>query len=139
MKERAFIDAVHRRLPKEVFRQGMTAVSMTHGGTPDYYYDLERDLWVEYKAFSRDDHLPALIPERDLPTDLQRHWLDRRYKAGGNALVIVGLKINGRAHGFMLETPEQWSVRHPKEWYSPRILPVTEIASRLLLRLRRNT
>lgn len=115
----------------------MTSASMTTGGTPDYYYDLELDLWVEYKALSSDDSLPALIPERALPTVLQRAWLDRRFANGGNAVVAVGLKVKGRAHGFLLETPEQWSTRWPREWYQPRIIPVSQLATNLYTRLQR--
>lgn len=136
MKERAFIDAVHRQLPSFVHRQSMTLGSMTTGGTPDYYYDHERDLWVEYKAFDRDDHFYSTIPEKFLPTALQRAWLDRRFAAGGNAVVVVGLKLNGRAHGFFLETPEEWSARHPAEWYRPKILDMRALSSALLSRLR---
>ena len=111
--------------------------SMTTGGTPDYYYDYELDLWVEYKALSSNDALPALIPERALPTALQRLWLDRRYAAGGNALVAVGLKVKGRVHGFLLENPEEWSTRWPREWYIQRIQPVHTVATRILSRLQR--
>lgn len=109
--------------------------SMTTGGTPDYYYDYELDLWVEYKALSPNESLPARIPERALPTALQRLWLDRRYAAGGNALVAVGLKVKGRVHGFLLETPEQWSTRWPREWYSQRIYPAAQLAGLILRRL----
>ena len=139
MKERAFIDAVHRHLPRQVHRQGMTLSSMTHAGTPDYYYDLQSDLWVEYKAFDRDDHFYSTIPEKFLPTELQRIWLDRRYAAGGNAVVVVGLKVRGRVHGFFLETPEQWSTRHPKSFYEPLVMPAESIALKLLQRLQGST
>lgn len=135
MKERAFIDAVHRHLPQEVHRQSMTLGAQSYAGTPDYYYDYQRDLWVEYKAFDRDDHFYSTLPERCLPTALQRQWLDRRYAAGGNAVVVVGLKLNGRAHGFFLEGPQEWSIRHPETFYRPRIMPVSEIAARLFKRL----
>lgn len=137
MKERSFIDAVHKQLPPDVFRQGMTLASMTTGGTPDYYYDYAQDLWVEYKALSSSDTLPALIPEKALPTPLQRQWLDRRFANGGNTVVAVGLKVKGRVHGFLLETPEEWSTRWPKEWYSPRIVPASTLATKLFTRLQR--
>lgn len=135
MKERAFIDAVHRHLPKEVHRQSMTLGSQSYGGTPDYYYDLQADLWVEYKAFDRDDHFYSTIPDKFLPTALQRAWLDRRFAAGGNAVVVVGLKLNGRAHGFFLETPQEWSTKLPAEIYKPRVMPVVKIAERLLSKI----
>ncbi len=135
MKERAFIDAVHRQLPKQVHRQSMTLGSQSYAGTPDYYYDHELDLWVEYKAFRRDDHFYSTIPEEALPTALQRAWLDRRYAAGGNAVVVVGLKLNGRAHGFFLETPEQWSTRLPATCYRSLVMPVASIADAMLKRI----
>lgn len=135
MKERAFIDAVHRQLPREVYRQGMTMASMTTGGTPDYYYDYKRDLWVEYKALRQDDHFPRVLPEDALPTPLQRQWLNRRFAAGGNVVVAVGLKLKGRAHGILLEDPDQWSTRHPIEWYQPRVLSLQTLCDLLLKRL----
>lgn len=122
-------------MPTDVFRQGMTAVTTTAGGTPDYYYDLKHDLWVEYKALRQDDHFPRILPEDALPTPLQRQWLDRRFAAGGNAVVAVGLKLKGRVHGFLLENPEQWSTRHPLEWYQPKLLPVSQLLSKMLVRL----
>lgn len=112
--------------------------SMTTGGTPDYYYDYQLDLWVEYKALASDS-LPALLPEKALPTSLQRVWLDRRFANGGNVLVAVGLKVKGRVHGFFLENPNEWSTRWPKEWYSQRIQPVNMVATQLLSRLQRSS
>ena len=109
---------------------------MTAGGTPDYYYDHERDLWVEYKALRTDDHFPRVLPEDALPTPLQRQWLDRRFAAGGNAVVAVGLKLKGRVHGFLLETPEQWATKHPVEWYRPKLQPVSELCKLLLNKLK---
>lgn len=135
MKERAFIDAVHRVLPKDIHRQSMTLGSQSFAGTPDYYYDWMLDLWVEYKVLRKDDHFPRVLPEDALPSELQRQWLGRRFAAGGNAVVAVGLKIKGRAHGFLLETPDEWSTRHPMEWYKSRIMPVQELAQRFILRL----
>lgn len=99
------------------------------GGTPDTYYDFKRDLWVEYKVLRRDDHLPKIVPADSMPTELQKLWLDRRFKAGANACVIVGIKIRGRAHGFVLEAPDEWACPPHRTWYEPRLLPAANLAA----------
>lgn len=111
--------------------------SMTTGGTPDYYYDHGKDLWVEYKALG--ETLPKLLPEKALPTALQRAWLDRRFANGGNAVVAVGLKVKSRVHGFFLNTPIEWSTRWPREWYLERTMPVKELAEVLMERMKCST
>lgn len=89
MRERQLIDAIHRRLPKSLHRQSLTMGAMTQNGTPDYYYDgPRRDLWIEYKQI---DHIPrdkVVVPAL---TELQKRWLERRWKHGKNAKVVVGL------------------------------------------------
>lgn len=91
MRERQLIDAIHRRLPKTLFRQGMTGAAMTGNGVPDYYYDGPKsDLWIEYKqlkAMPRD----GVVNAARLLTPLQTHWLQRRSMYGLNAIVCVGL------------------------------------------------
>lgn len=129
MLESAFRTSVHRTLPVEVHRQPMPASMLGTGGTPDTYYDFKRDLWVEYKVFRREDHLPKIIPAESMPTELQELWLTRRFNAGGNACVIVGVKIRGRAQGFVLEAPADWSRPLPREWYEPRLLPAANLAA----------
>lgn len=91
MRERQLIDAIHRRLPMSLFRQGMTGAAMTGNGVPDYYYDGPKsDLWIEYKqlkAMPRNGVVNALA----LVTPLQSRWLHRRSRNGQNAAICVGL------------------------------------------------
>lgn len=91
MRERQLIDAIHRRLPKTLHKQSMTSASLTHNGTPDYYYDGSTgDLWVEYKqlkAMPRNGMVEPFV----LLTEHQQRWILRRYKIGGNARIVVGL------------------------------------------------
>lgn len=124
-------------MPVHVHSQPMPA-GMTGAlpGTPDHYFDWKRDLWVEWKALRRDDHLPTRLPADALPTEKQRLWLDRRYSAGKNALVIVGVKLNGRARGFVLENPSEWSMQPDRGWYEPRLRTPAELVEYLLDRLR---
>lgn len=82
----------------------MTFASVSHNGTPDYYYDQAFDLWVEYKRFDR-----TLGVFAHPPTEAQITWLNRRYTAGGNACVIVGWeKAPRQRYGMLLETPALW-------------------------------
>lgn len=109
MLESAFRTAVLTKLPRRIHRQPMMASMMGCAGTPDTYLDGERDLWVEWKVLPQDDKLPAVLPTKSTPTALQQLWLTRRWNAGGNAVVLVGIKLRGRAYGFVLESPQEWS------------------------------
>lgn len=103
MRERQLIDAIHRRLPKTLHRQSMTMGSLTQNGTPDYFYDGPKsDLWIEYKqlrSIPRDFIIQAPL------TELQRRWLNRRYKHGQNVRVVVGLL---RHRAVILHYPAQF-------------------------------
>lgn len=131
MKESAFRKAVLSHLPKAVHCQPMIAGMTGVSGTPDTYIDYKRDLWVEWKVLPNEDRLPELIPARSLPTELQHEWLHRRYTAGKNALVIVGVKLRSRAWGFVLDSPSMWS-RLPRDRYEPLLRPAPELAAYLL-------
>lgn len=136
MKEIDFRRAVLVKVPVHVHRQPMLASMMGTAGTPDTYLDYLSDLWVEWKVLSRDDHLPANIPASALPTALQKLWLNRRYAAGGNAIVIVGCKLRGRAHGFVLQTPEEWSGIIPlPEHYTKLLRTAAELAAYITTRI----
>ena|SRR5690606_34133243 len=128
MLESAFRTAVLSKLPRTIHRQPMLAGMMGTAGTPDTYLDHKRDLWVEWKVLSREDHLPAVVPTKSMPTDIQREWLDRRFAAGGNAVVIVGIKLRGRAHGFVLESPPEWATSPRVEHYSKLLRPAADLA-----------
>lgn len=113
MLESAFRTSVLSKLPRRIHRQPMMANMMGCAGTPDTYLDYERDLWVEWKVLPVDGRMPAVLPTKATPTELQQRWLTRRWLRGGNACVIVGLKLRGRAYGFVLESPQEWSSASP--------------------------
>lgn len=114
MRERQLIDAIHRLLPKSLFRQGMTGAAMTGNGIPDYYYDgPKRDLWIEYKqlkAMPRDGNVRL----HKLATPLQLAWLARRGANGANAYAIVGVP-NKRALVFR-DYDAELPVEHAKPY-----------------------
>jgi hypothetical protein len=128
MKEAAFRDAVLTKLPARFHRQPNLAGAYGVAGTPDTYLDGARDLWVEWKVVPGEDYYPRELKNKYLPTALQREWLDRRYRNGGNALCIVGFKLRGRAWGVVLETPKQWSHPVPRESYEPRLQRAGDLA-----------
>lgn len=136
MKESAFRTSVLRHVPAHVHAQPMPAGALgAFPGTPDHYFDWKRDLWVEWKALNREDHLPASIPNDALPTEKQRAWLNRRFAAGGNAVVIVGVKLRSRMYGFVLESPSEWGSPGPlRAWYEPRLRSAAELAAYILER-----
>lgn len=135
MKEADFRTSVFDHLPKVVHRQPIPADAYGQGGTPDSYLDFQRDLWVEWKMVGGEDRLPAFLKDKMLPTALQQRWLNRRYTVGKNALVVVGFKLRGRAHGVLLTTPEEWCNPVPRETYEPRLQPAKAIAAYLLERV----
>lgn len=135
MKESAFRTSVLRNIPKDIHNQPNPATFMGHSGTPDHYFDNHTDLWVEWKVLRRDNHFPAVVPEDSMPSPVQLRWLNRRYAAGGNACVIVGIKVRARAYGFVLETPEQWARPPLREWYEPRLRPSADLAAYIVQRI----
>ena len=129
MKESAFRLSVLSKLPASIHRQPMLAGMMGTAGTPDTYLDgPERDLWVEWKILPKEDHIPKRVPEKSMPTAIQRDWLDRRFARGGNALVIIGVKLCGRAHGVVLDTPQLWSSPPDRAWFEAHVRPAASIA-----------
>jgi hypothetical protein len=97
--ENAFIDSVHRHMPKlEVdgpsrpYREKM--FNPLRGGTWDVYYSGKKDdAWIEYKFL--------IIPKRGTtlvtPTlsDLQKLWGANRAAEGRTTRVIVGCALGG--------------------------------------------
>lgn len=117
-----------KHMPAHIHWQPIPQTYMSAAGTPDTYVDYRSDLWVEWKFLPGEDRLPATITERHLPTPKQREWLNRRYLAGRNALVVVGIKLKNRAHGILLDAPEQWSQPIERAVYEPKIIPASQIA-----------
>lgn len=113
----------------------MLAGMMGTAGTPDSYYDFNRDLWVEWKMLKGEDRLPAVIPQDKMPTELQRLWLERRWNAGRNAVCIIGVKLRNRAYGFILESPEQWREPPSREWFEPRLRNAKQLAEYIIERV----
>ena len=128
MREATFIEAVHRKLDLAIHRQSMTGASTNMNGTPDRYYDCgtgARDLWVEYKYWPRIPKLqPRLVGEKSgQVTALQCNWLQRRWRCGQNAYVIVGTKIEGRAFGAIVRASDLLLDRQL------RFVPIAEVAT----------
>lgn len=113
----------------------MIAGAFGVAGTPDTYLDYVSDLWVEWKMLPREDHLPEVVPTKSLPTDIQQQWLNRRFKNGGNAVVVVGVKIGGRAHGFVLDTPSSWCGRPTRAEYEPLLRTSADLCAYLVNRI----
>jgi hypothetical protein len=130
MREASFILSVHRHVPATVHVQGMTSASMTHSGTPDYYYDQRFDLWVEYKRFDK------LGVYAHPPSKAQLLWLNRRYTAGGNACLIVGWEETPRKRfGMVLEAPALWErERFDRADVLAMSVPVADIAAYIVKR-----
>ena len=135
MKESAFRTSILNKMPAWVHHQPNPATFMGTAGTPDHYFDFEKDLWVEWKIFSTDDHLPAFIHPEKLLSPAQTRWLNRRWVAGRNAVVIAGVKIRARAHGVVFASPEEWSNPLPREHYEPLLLPSADLAAYITKRV----
>lgn len=136
MKESGFVKSVCRLLPGDVYQQGMAASAMGSNGTPDRYFDCKRDLWVEFKMADSQGNrgYNVGIGDNSMLTGLQKRWLQRRWKAGSNACVIVGVPSD-RTRGFVLESPEEWLAVVRKEFFIPRLKYAPELAAYILSRV----
>lgn len=132
MNEHGFTRAVTRLLPAEVHCQSMTTASLSYGGTPDRYLDYHRDLWVEFK-YAKHVGRNGVAVGRML-SSLQRQWLRRRFDAGGNACVVVGVPSD-RARGFVIERPEDWEGATGRDWIIHNVYSAAELAAYLLRRI----
>ena len=91
--ESVFTSAVHRLLPKEVYREKMA--NPYRGGTPDMWYSGDgSDLWVEYKYLPR-IRKRGVVDAKKLLTALQAQWLRDRFTEGRHVAVIVGCPVGG--------------------------------------------
>jgi hypothetical protein len=89
--ESNFIERVHGRLPKSIYREKMS--NPYRSGTPDCWYSGQRDLWIEYKY--------AVLPKRpgtyiDFDVSpLQRRWIESRRLEGRDVWLVVGCSVGG--------------------------------------------
>jgi len=110
----------------------MTTASMSYAGTPDRYIDYHRDLWVEFKYAK---HVTRHgIDVGKLLTPLQKRWLRRRWDAGRNACVIVGVPSD-RSRGFVLDTPDEWEATVNAARIAKCVVPAAELAAYVLRRV----
>ena len=85
MRESTYTRAVAKLLPATVY--AWKIASQFANGVPDSWYSGRKaDLWVEWKYVH---NLPKRIVHPKL-SELQRAWLDARYKEGRNVAAIVG-------------------------------------------------
>ena len=129
MNEHSFTKAVINKLPAEVHVQSMTMASLTTNGTPDRYLDYKTDLWVEFKYAKTFGNKGYDVGK--MLSGSQKEWLRRRWKAGKNALVVVGVPAD-RARGFILTTPDEWESRVMPEVFIPRLMDGARLAAELL-------
>lgn len=86
--ETTFYTAVHKLLPKTVYREKMH--NPYRGGTPDVWYSGNLDdLWIEYKYLKTVPKKAPVDVKKHL-TPLQRQWLSARYEEGRNVAVVIG-------------------------------------------------
>lgn len=88
MQEKDFINKVHRKLPKEVYRWKIN--DPYHGGVSDTYYSGPNNhCWIEYKY---KDNLPAKLNSKikiNL-SEQQRIWLARQQEHGVFTYAVFG-------------------------------------------------
>ena len=92
MNEHSYIQSVHRRLPRSLYRWKIN--DSYQGGVADAYYSGPAgDLWVEYKYIKSLPKRPTSVVDLTntrLLSTLQQHWLADRHKEGRNVAVVVG-------------------------------------------------
>jgi len=136
LNEHKFTKAVIDKLPASVHVQSMTPVCITAPGTPDRYLDYNKDLWAEFKmakTHGRDGY--DMQHRKNFISARQELWLNRRYAAGQNVCVVVGVPSD-KARGFILWTPQEWCSLVLPEVFIPRLRYSAELAAQLLERVR---
>lgn len=85
MNEHSFVDAIHRRISRDVYKWKINARFVR--GVPDAWYSgLRGDIWVEYKFLPKN-------PEKEKSigvTANQKKWLNARWHENRKVAVIVG-------------------------------------------------
>lgn len=93
MRESQYTQAIHRHLPKEVYRWKIN--DNFQGGVPDAYYSgTKADLWVEYKYLQKLPKRETTLIVPNLST-LQLDWLRTREREGRKIVVIIGSPEGG--------------------------------------------
>jgi len=88
VNEHSFIKAIHRKLPKDIYRWKVS--DRFTGGVPDCYYEGSKGaLWIEYK------YLKSLPKRTTTPINpgvskLQLAWLERAERNGVNTMLAAG-------------------------------------------------
>lgn len=91
--ETKFYSAIHRKIPKAVYR--MKNNNPYLGGVPDCYYSGNiADMWIEYKWLPRVPKRGSVAPTK-LLSDLQIDWLRGRHKEGRSVAVVIGCPTGG--------------------------------------------
>lgn len=129
MNEHSFTKAVVGKLPAAVHVQSMTMASLTTNGTPDRYLDYKTDFWVEFKYAKTFGNKGYDVGK--MLSGPQREWLRRRYKAGHNCCVVVGVPSD-KARGFILTKPSEWESRVMPDVFMPRLQDGARLAAALL-------
>ncbi len=103
MREKEFINKVHRKLPKEIYRWKIN--DPYHGGVSDTYYSGPNNhCWVEYKY---KEDLPAKLNSKikiNL-SEQQRIWLTRQKEHGVFTYVVF-------ASGDLVYVTEDFTLTH---------------------------
>ncbi len=98
MREGQFVQNFNKKLPRTLHQQPNTG---GYSSTPDRYYDGPKsDLWVEWKLLERlpRDGIVRVLPIARVKKQPNGHlsvgqytWINRRYRNGGNAMVMVAM------------------------------------------------
>jgi hypothetical protein len=96
------------------------------GGTPDYFYELHRQLWVEYKFIEVPKRAGTIIHPN--LSALQLTWLKRNHANGHGPLVVVG----SRQGGIVLRDPRNWTDGFSAGAFVRSVLTKQVIASQIL-------
>lgn len=93
MIESQYTQAIHRKLPKSVYKWKIH--DSFQGGVADAYYSgKSADLWIEYKYIKKLPKRDSTMIAPDL-SELQLNWLTNRHQEGRNVHVIIGSPLGG--------------------------------------------
>lgn len=119
--ENTFIAAVHRHLPKDLYR--MKNHNQYNAGIPDVWYSGKvRDLWIEYKFITMPKNDTTKIPVN--LSALQLNWLNSRFGEGRQVAVIIGCKEGG-----VLLNHSEWNMDISTRWFKNNLRDRQTLAS----------